>query len=138
MFIDSGYSALAVYEYVMRRQSDGVFALKGYASRPFLTAPSKPEPGPRGRKCLLFLVGTDEGKSLTMSRLAKEEGPGSIHLPNAPWCDDEFAAQATSEQLTRVRSGGRTKLAWQQIRQRNEALDLLVYAAFAHRWLPRK
>ena len=137
LFIDSGYSALAVYDYCMPRAPDRVFPLKGYADRPFVSHVRKPEPGPRGRKCLLFLVGVDEGKSLVMSRLGKDPGPGAIHLPDEPWCDEEFVAQATSEQLTRIRSGGRTKLAWQQIRQRNEGLDLLVYVAFAQRWLPR-
>ena len=136
--IDSGYLPHTVYNYVMTRQGDGVFAVKGYAERPLLSALRKPERGPKGRKCVLFLVGTDEAKALVMARLAKADGPGAVHLPRRPWCDEEFIAQLTSEQVEIVRQSGQTKKRWVQIRDRNEALDLLCYATHALRWLPAR
>ena len=136
--IDSGYLPHTVYNFVMTRQGDGVFAVKGYADRPLLSARRKPERGPKGRKCLLFLVGTDEAKSLVMARLQKATGPGAVHLPRRPWCDEEFVAQLTSEQIEIVRTGSQLKKRWVQLRDRNEALDLLCYATHAHRWLPTR
>ena len=134
--IDSGYLPNTVYTYVQTRQGDGVCAVKGYAERPLISARRRPERGPKGRKCVLFLIGTDEAKSLVMARLAKATGPGAVHLPRRPWCDDEFIAQLTSEQREIVRQGGQVKRRWVQIRDRNEALDLLCYATHAMRWLP--
>ena len=133
--VDSGFMPSQVYAYCWPRQRDGVFAVKGYAARPFVSAPRLPEKGPKGRKCLLLLVGTDEAKAITMARLGSSSGPGAIHFPNAAWCSTEFVAQLTSEQRQQVRYKGITVTRWVQIRERNEALDLLVYALHAARWL---
>jgi phage terminase large subunit GpA-like protein len=61
------------------------------------------------------------------------------HLPN--WADGEWLKQLTAEQLVTVRTRrGFSKLEWQKLRERNEALDLRVYAraaawiAGADRW----
>ena len=65
--------------------------------------------------------------------------PGSVHLPS--WADGEWLKQLTAEQLITVKSKrGFTKLEWQKLRERNEALDCRVYAraaawiAGADRW----
>ena len=65
--------------------------------------------------------------------------PGSVHLPT--WADGEWLKQLTAEQLITVKSKrGFTKLEWQKLRERNEALDCRVYAraaawiAGADRW----
>ena len=134
LHIDSGYLPATVYQFVLTRQRQ-VFAIKGYHDRPMLTAPRKPEPGPKGRKCLLLIIGTDEAKSIATARLAKRQGPGAIHLPMAPWCDREFIAQLTSEELQTAMVGGHKVTRWVQIRDRNEALDLICYATHAMRWL---
>ena len=138
LHIDSGYSANEVYDYALPRQRDGVFAIKGYSDPAFVTAPRKPEKGPRGRKCVLLVVGTDEGKSLVMRSLALDGERTQVHLPMAPWCNAEFVAQLTSERLEQVRQKGRTVNRWLPIRERNEALDLLVYSRHACQWLRRK
>ena len=62
-----------------------------------------------------------------------------MHLPN--WADGEWLKQLTAEQLVTVRNKrGFSKLEWQKLRERNEALDCRVYAraaawiAGADRW----
>ena len=82
-------------------------------------------------------MGTDEAKSLVTARLSKSTGPGAVHLPDRPWCNDEFIAQLTSERIELVRHAGQTKRRWVQIRDRNEALDLLCYATHAMRWVTK-
>ena len=62
-----------------------------------------------------------------------------MHLPS--WADAEWLKQLTAEQLVTVKSRrGFSKLEWQKLRERNEALDCRVYAraaawiAGADRW----
>jgi phage terminase large subunit GpA-like protein len=62
-----------------------------------------------------------------------------VHLPD--WADGEWLKQLTAEQLVTVKTRrGFSKLEWQKLRERNEALDLRVYAraaawiAGADRW----
>ncbi|WP_372922842.1 terminase gpA endonuclease subunit, partial [Roseovarius sp.] len=57
------------------------------------------------------------------------------------WADGEWLKQLTAEQLVTVKGKrGFTKLEWQKLRERNEALDCRVYAraaawiAGADRW----
>ena len=64
---------------------------------------------------------------------------GTVHLP--VWADGEWLKQLTAEQLITVKSKrGFSKLEWQKLRERNEALDCRVYAraaawiAGADRW----
>ena len=64
---------------------------------------------------------------------------GTVHLPS--WADAEWLKQLTAEQLITVKSRrGFSKLEWQKLRERNEALDCRVYAraaawiAGADRW----
>jgi phage terminase large subunit GpA-like protein len=53
-----------------------------------------------------------------------------VHLPD--WVDDEWLKQLTAEQLVTVKTKrGFAKLEWQKLRERNEALDLRVYARAA-------
>jgi phage terminase large subunit GpA-like protein len=56
--------------------------------------------------------------------------PGTIHLPD--WLDDEWLKQFVAEQLVTVKTKrGFTRLEWQKLRERNEALDTRVYARAA-------
>ncbi len=64
---------------------------------------------------------------------------GTVHLPT--WADGEWLKQVTAEQLVTVKTRpGFTKLEWQKLRERNEALDCRVYSraaawiAGADRW----
>jgi phage terminase large subunit GpA-like protein len=55
---------------------------------------------------------------------------GTVHLPG--WTDSEWLKQLTAEQLVTVKTKrGFTKLEWQKLRERNEALDTRVYARAA-------
>jgi len=60
-------------------------------------------------------------------------------LPDHHSVDDEYVAQLGAEKLMARRRQGRLIQEWVQIRQRNEALDCMVYALAAHRmagWQP--
>ena len=68
---------------------------------------------------------------------------GYIHLPRG--VDAEWTRQLASEQLVTVKTRrGFTRLEWQKLRERNEALDCRVYARAAawiagiDRWSERK
>ena len=68
---------------------------------------------------------------------------GYIHLPRG--VDAEWVKQLVAEQLVTVKTRrGFTRLEWQKLRERNEALDCRVYAraaawiAGADRWPERK
>ncbi|WP_172972179.1 terminase gpA endonuclease subunit, partial [Roseibium aquae] len=55
---------------------------------------------------------------------------GTVHLPS--WSDSEWLKQLTAEQLVTVKGKrGFTRLEWQKLRERNEALDCRVYARAA-------
>jgi phage terminase large subunit GpA-like protein len=55
---------------------------------------------------------------------------GTVHLPT--WADGEWLKQLTAEELITVKGKrGFTKLEWQKLRERNEALDCRVYARAA-------
>ena len=103
------------------------------------------------RGARLWTVATSTFKAetyryLRQERLTREEleagaafPPGTIHLPD--WSDGEWLKQLTAEQLVTVKTRrGFSKLEWQKLRERNEALDLRVYAraaawiAGADRW----
>jgi hypothetical protein len=80
------------------------------------------------------LVGDTAAKALLMQRLKLEQpGPGYIHLPREPWCDDEWLAQLTSNRLEEERHRGRLVVRWVQTRVRNEAYDCWKYALAALR-----
>ena len=56
--------------------------------------------------------------------------PGTVHLPEG--IDSEWIRQLTAEQLVTVKTKrGFSKLEWQKLRERNEALDCRVYARAA-------
>ena len=80
------------------------------------------------------LVGDTAAKALLMQRLKREApGPGYLHLPREPWCDDEWLAQLTSNRLEEERHRGRLVVRWVQTRVRNEAYDCWKYALAALR-----
>ena len=73
----------------------------------------------------------DTGKDIVFSRLRiQTPGHGYIHLPD--WVDEEFVAQLTAEKAIRKYVKGRGAVReWVKLRERNEALDLEVYALAA-------
>ena len=57
-------------------------------------------------------------------------GAGTVHLQD--WADGEWLKQLAAEQLVTVKTKrGFSKLEWQKLRERNEALDCRVYARAA-------
>ncbi len=79
----------------------------------------------------LFVLCVDTGKDIVMSRLMiPSPGPGYLHLPE--WVDAEYVAQLTAEKAIRKYVKGRGAVReWVKLRDRNEALDLEVYALAA-------
>jgi phage terminase large subunit GpA-like protein len=79
----------------------------------------------------LFVLCVDTGKDVVLSRLRiSSAGPGFMHLPE--WADEEYLAQLTAEKAIRKYVKGRGAVReWVKLRERNEALDLEVYALAA-------
>ena len=146
--IDSaGHRTTTVYHYVAKRTLRRVYAIIGRdGDRPIVSSPSPKRWGRDERKVDLYTVGVDAAKSMIVSRLGLVDeagkpvrrGPGVVHLPHHDWCDEEFAAQLTSERLVTKWDKGVPHLVWRQTRARNEALDMFVYATAALRLLNPK
>mgnify|MGYP000945003717 CR=1 FL=1 len=124
-----GHRTDEAYRYVKGREGRRVYAIKGgtMRGRPLVSRPSR---GNR-YKVPLYTLCVDTGKEAIMARLAiTRPGPGFMHFP--PEIDDEFLRQLTSEKAIRklVRGKGVVRV-WEQLRPRNEAIDLEVYALAA-------
>ncbi len=158
--IDSGYEAPAVYAWARRQGWGQVLPIKGVEG----FNRSAPVSGPthvdateggvkikRGARLWTVAVATFKSETYRFLRLAapteEDEGgrhpAGYIHLPRG--VDAEWTRQLASEQLVTVKTRrGFTRLEWQKLRERNEALDCRVYAraaawiAGADRWPERK
>jgi phage terminase large subunit GpA-like protein len=83
------------------------------------------------RKVRLWPIGVDAAKDTVFSRMhIADRGPGYMHLPL--WCDDEYLAQLTSEKAIRkYKKGIGAVREYVKLRERNEGLDLEVYALAA-------
>lgn len=132
--VDSGDGTTTdkVYAYTRPRQRRNVASCKGRGGLgiPFIGRPT--HAGAQG--AVLYVLGVDAGKEVISWRLALEtQGPGYIHFPrNTDGIDEEFFQQLTAEtQRTERDSRGREKKEWVKLRDRNEALDCLVYATAA-------
>jgi phage terminase large subunit GpA-like protein len=79
------------------------------------------------------MVGVDAAKELFYARLKIDaEGPGFCHFPDdASTFDEEFFSQLTAEQQITITRNGLPERVWRKRRDRNEALDLRVYAMAA-------
>lgn len=145
-----GMTTSMVYGWVRRVQDRRVIAVKGMRgfdrSSP-VTGPTFVDVNERGKKIKrglqLWMVSVSVFKSETYRflRLEKptdeelESGAdypeGFVHIPAGT--TDEWLRQLTAEQLVSVknRRTGFSRLEWQQLRERNEALDCRVYARAA-------
>ena len=134
--IDSaGHRTTMVYDFAAKHASRRVYAIIGRdGQRPIVSSPTPRKWGGGVRKVPLYTVGVDAAKALWMSRLnVTETGRGYVHLPLVDWCDEEFAAQLTSERLMTRFTKGIPSQVWKKTRPRNEALDCAVYALAALR-----
>ena len=93
-------------------------------------------PGPGTMPRLVRIL---EVKAVLTAPTGASFPPGTVHLPS--WMDSEWLKQLTAEQLVTLRTRrGFSKLEWQKLRERNEALDCRVYSraaawiAGADRW----
>lgn len=128
--IDSSAFTHAVYRFVRSRQGRGIFALKGssLAGQALLGRPSK-KPNKHGVR--IWPVGVDTAKDVLFPRLRRAKpGAGYIHFPQVQddGLDDEYLAQFGAEKIVRRESGGTWVREYVKIRDRNEAIDLYVYA----------
>jgi phage terminase large subunit GpA-like protein len=156
--IDTGYEAPAVYAWARRMGSGQVVAVKGIDgfSRPapvvgpsYVDATEGGRKIRRGAKLWTIAVATFKSETYRFLRLdtptddAMPSPAGTIHLPRG--IDAEWIRQLVAEQLITVKTRrGFTRLEWQKLRERNEALDCRVYARAAawiagiDRWPERK
>jgi phage terminase large subunit GpA-like protein len=139
--IDTGFETSAVYGW-----SRQVGFAQGFTRTSPVTGPTYVDATVAGKRlrrgARLWTVATSTFKAETY-RFLRQERPraeeiaagasfpaGTVHLPG--WADGEWIKQLTAEQLVTVKSKrGFTKLEWQKLRERNEALDLRVYARAA-------
>ncbi len=133
--VDAGAYADAVYNFVTPRQNPRrrVYASRGedFLSRPVLAE----ETTSKKHKIRLFLLATIAIKNRIMERLKiPKPGPGYMHFPD--WTTDEYFSQLTAESKVPVRNKRTnvTRYYWVKNQDRNEALDLNVYA-HAALWL---
>ncbi len=137
-FIDSGYKANRVYDFVRGRDGQRIFACKGIAgeNEPYIKK-SKRRTGINERDVDLYLVGVDPIKTLIHYRLKEKTsaGPGYIHFSDA-FCDSEFFKQLTSEKVIEEIKKGLSVRTWEKIRARNEVFDMSVYSYACLKLLP--
>jgi len=130
--IDSGgHHTSAVYDFCSKRAGRRVFAVKGMAGegKPIVSAANVKRYGRTGGNVRLFTIGVDTCKRIVMGRLGVEEGAGLCHFPMT--YDEQYFDQLTAEEIrTKYQQGVPTQF-WYQIRSRNEALDIRVYALAA-------
>ena len=128
--VDSGGAHTEqVYRFTRPRIGRRIFPIKGgnITGRPLVERPSVDN----RYRVPLFVLCVDTGKDIVMSRLLiQTPGPGFAHLPD--WVDEEYVAQLTAETAIRKYVKGRGAVReWVKLRERNEALDLEVYALAA-------
>src|SRR5258706_6751808 len=108
-----------------------VFEIKGSSihGMPLVSKPSKTS----RYKNDLYNLGVDTGKDMIYGRLRVfKPGPFCMHFPNWDWVNKEYFEQLTAERsvMKYVKGKGASR-EWVKIRERNEALDLEVYALAA-------
>jgi phage terminase large subunit GpA-like protein len=123
--IDSSDNTTAVYRYTRERMSRKIYAVKGREGH----RPIWPKKISRGKNNNpVFIIGVDVAKDTIYERLKLEiKGPGYCHFPLDR--DLEYFEQLTAERkFVRYRNGFRS-FQWKKAPgDRNEALDIRVYA----------
>lgn len=160
--IDTGYETPAVYAWARRAGFAQVAPVKGVegfnraapvAGPTFVDVTEGGKKLRRGARLWTVAVATFKSETYRFLRHApptdEEIGAGAdhpagyIHLPRG--AEAEWVKQLVAEQLITVKTKrGFTRLEWQKLRERNEALDCRVYAraaawiAGADRWTEAK
>ena len=136
-FVDSGgHHTDTVYRECGRRNLAGrkIWAIKGEAGegREYVRVMKK---SAGEEKSVKFIIAVDSGKEAILSATAVEEpGPRYAHFPDDPsrGYDEEYFRGLCSEKLVIRRRGGKSVMAWEQIHERNEPLDMRNYARAAY------
>ena len=128
--VDSGdgITTAAVYKFCKRLESKRVVAVKGKggATVPAFSAPARNN----NFRTPLYTLGVDAIKRSVIARLQLETvGAGYIHLTQ--FCKGEIWAQLNAEVWETGVVNGVKVQRWRKTRERNEALDCLVYALAA-------
>ena len=144
--IDAGCETTAVYGWARRAgiaQVAPVMGSKTYNQSSPVSGPTRVDASDggkrlrRGARVWTVAVSTFKAETYRFLRLERPteeeraEGatypPGTVHLPH--WIEEEWLKQFVAEQLVTVRTRrGFSRLEWQKLRERNEALDCRVYA----------
>jgi phage terminase large subunit GpA-like protein len=131
-FIDSSNRTNEVYKFVRPRQIRQIYAIKGSSQTgaPLVNNPTKKEHG-----VVLVIVGVGTAKSTIYDRLNKQErGPGFCHWPRT--YEEDYFKQVVAERLVEKKRMGVTYHVWELPEgERNEGLDLNVYAYAALGWM---
>jgi phage terminase large subunit GpA-like protein len=132
--VDSGYRTQTVYDWCRLRRHRNIFPIKGQSQtgKSVLGRPSKQDVDHRGKVIKggveVWPIGTDTAKSKIYARLKiTEPGPGCMHFPLG--LPDDYFKQLTAERLVSRYHKGYLRTSWEKdATERNEALDLEVYA----------
>lgn len=132
--VDAGYRTQTVYAFARQRAHRHIFPVRGQsqAGKSILGRPSAQDVDHNGQRVpggvQLWPVGSDTAKSKIYARLKiTTPGPGCMHFPIG--LPDEYFKQLTAERLTTRYVRGYLKRVWEKdAGERNEALDLEVYA----------
>ena len=120
--IDTGYSTQAVYKFLKKHHSRRWYGIKGSStSAQIISRPSR-------RNMMnvpVFYINVSMIKDIVYSRLSIDEGYGRVHFSDR--LDDEYFMQLTAEQVKIRYKKGRKVREYVQVRERNEALDCMVY-----------
>lgn len=126
----TGENTQSIYNYCKRHKGDRVFAVKGRGSPglPIVGPPNRKKTGKTARKVDLYIVGTNNAKSVVMKRFKiAEPGAGYCHFPTGR--DDEYYRQLAAEKAVTKFVKGFPVIEWKKDSgRRNEALDCRVYA----------
>lgn len=130
--IDAGYKTKRVYEFCKKKWQRFIFPCIGRPNGPGLIRQGVGKPTKLANGCNLYTVGVDTIKEHIYRCLrVAERGPGYCHFPSDEKWDVEYFAQLVSEKVVVRTKGFRQTKVWEKTRDRNEALDLEVYAEAA-------
>lgn len=133
--IDSGgHFTSEVYAFCKAREAMRVFAIRGRGGDgiPIIDRASRTN----SARVPLFSVGVDNAKDVVLARAAiPTEGPGYMHFPKKIEFDDEYFKGLLSEKRVILYRNGKKSFHFKKVYQRNEPLDLEVYALAALRIL---
>lgn len=140
MAVDSGFNTQTVYNWCRKHPINRVIAVKGQENLQTIIGNGRAVDVKKNRSIAkraykFFPVGVSLLKSQIYSHLnmskpveGEEYPPSFYHFPQY---EPEFFKMLTAEQLVKRVVRGYPKYIWEKIRDRNEALDTLVYARAA-------